>query len=176
VTFRETELPGVWVIELERLEDERGFFARSFCRREFERHGLSPDVEQCNISFNRHRGTLRGLHYQAPPHDEDKLVRCTMGAVWDVAVDLRPGSPTFRSWVGQTLSAASRTMLYIPKGLAHGFITLTDDAEVFYQMSEAYHPESAGGFPWNDPAFAIDWPEVPRVISDRDRSRRPFEP
>jgi dTDP-4-dehydrorhamnose 3,5-epimerase len=176
VTFRETELPGVWVIELERLEDERGFFARSFCRREFERHGLSPDVEQCNISFNRHRGTLRGLHYQAPPHDEDKLVRCTMGAVWDVAVDLRPGSPTFRSWVGQTLSAASRTMLYIPKGLAHGFITLTDDAEVFYQMSEAYHPESAGGFPWNDPAFAIDWPEAPRVISDRDRSRPPFEP
>lgn len=176
MTFRETELPGVWVIELERLEDERGFFARSFCRREFERHGLSPDVEQCNISFNRHRGTLRGLHYQAPPHDEDKLVRCTMGAVWDVAVDLRPGSPTFRSWVGQTLSAASRTMLYIPKGLAHGFITLTDDAEVFYQMSEAYHPESAGGFPWNDPAFAIDWPEAPRVISDRDRSRPPFEP
>jgi dTDP-4-dehydrorhamnose 3,5-epimerase len=176
VTFRETELPGVWVIELERLEDERGFFARSFCRREFERHGLSPDVEQCNISFNRHRGTLRGLHYQAPPHDEDKLVRCTMGAVWDVAVDLRPGSPTFRSWVGQTLSAASRTMLYIPKGLAHGFITLTDDAEVFYQMSEAYHPESAGGFPWNDPAFAIDWPEAPRVISDQDRSRPPFAP
>lgn len=173
--FRHTELAGVWVIELERLEDERGFFARSFCRREFEDHGLEPHMEQCNISYNRHRGTLRGLHYQAPPHDEDKLVRCTMGSIWDVAVDLRSDSSTFRRWVGQTLSADSRTMFYIPKGFAHGFITLEDDAEVFYQMSESYHPESAGGFPYDDPAFSIAWPEPPLVVSEQDRSRPVFE-
>ena len=173
--FRETELAGLWVLELERLEDDRGFFARSFCRREFEEHGLEPAIDQCNISFNRHQGTLRGLHYQAPPHEEDKLVRCTMGAIWDVAVDLRPDSPTFKRWVGRTLSAENRTMLYIPKGFAHGFITLEADSEVFYQMSVPYHPASAGGFPWDDPAFAIEWPAEPRVISDQDRARVAFE-
>ena len=175
MNFRETELSGLWVVELERIEDERGFFARSFCRDEFEEHGLEPAIDQCNISFNRHQGTLRGLHYQAPPHEEDKLVRCTMGAIWDVAIDLRPDSPTFKRWVGRTLSAENRTMLYIPKGFAHGFITLEDDSEVFYQMSVPYHPASAGGFPWDDPAFAIEWPAEPRVISDQDRARAAFE-
>lgn len=173
--FRETELDGVWVIELERLGDERGFFARSFCRSEFEQRGLEPHLEQCNISYNRRRGTLRGLHYQAPPNEEDKLVRCTMGSVWDVAVDLRSDSPTFRRWVGHTLSAENRTMLYIPKGFAHGFITLEDDCEVFYQMSTPFHSESAEGFPFDDPSFSIAWPERPTVISDQDRSRTPFK-
>ncbi len=175
MTFRETELAGLWIIELDRLEDERGFFARSFCRSEFEQHGLEPLVEQCNISFNRHRGTLRGLHYQAPPHEEDKLVRCTMGAIWDVAVDLRPDSPTFKRWVGTTLSAENRTMFYIPKGFAHGFITLEDNCEIFYQMSVTYHPASAGGFPFDDPSFAIEWPAEPAVVSEQDRSRPLFQ-
>jgi len=173
--FRQTELAGVWVIELERFEDQRGFFARSFCREEFEKHELEPRLEQCNISFNHRRATLRGLHYQAPPHQEDKLVRCTMGSVWDVAVDLRGDSPTYKRWVGETLSAENRRMLFIPKGFAHGFITLEDASEVFYQMSEPYRPESAQAFPFDDPAFAIAWPEEPLVISTEDRSHPPFE-
>ncbi len=176
MNYRQTALDGLWTLELDRFEDERGFFARSFCRREFEQHGLEPRIEQCNISFNRERGTLRGLHYQAPPHEEDKLVRCTMGAIWDVAVDLREGSPTFRRWFGTTLSAENRRMFYIPKGFAHGFITLEENSEVFYQMSVAYQPDSAGGFPWDDPAFAIEWPAEPEVISEQDRSRPRFVP
>jgi dTDP-4-dehydrorhamnose 3,5-epimerase len=175
VIFRPTRLTGLWVIELERIEDERGFFARSFCREEFERHGLASRVEQCNVSFNRRRGTLRGLHYQAPPHEEDKLVRCTQGAIWDVAVDLRPDSPTYRRWAGETLTAANRAMLFIPKGFAHGFVTLEDETEVFYQMSEPYHPECARGFRYDDPAFAIDWPLAPAVVSEHDLGRPPFE-
>lgn len=173
--FRETELAGVWVVELERLGDERGFFARSFCRQEFEQRGLEAHLEQCNISFNRSRGTLRGLHYQAPPHEEDKLVRCTMGSIWDVAVDLRADSPTYKCWVGKTLSAENRSMLFIPKGFAHGFVTLEENCEVFYQMSVPYHPESAQGFRWDDPAFAVAWPREPVVMSDQDRARSPFE-
>ena len=168
--FNETKLPGAFIIEVKRLEDERGFFGRSFCRREFEERGLNPFVAQCNISFNRDAGTLRGMHYQAAPHAEEKLVRCTRGALYDVIIDLRPESPTFKRWVSLELTEENCRMLYIPKGFAHGFQTLVDETEIFYQMSAFYHPDSGRGVRWNDPAFGIQWPETDRVIlSDRDR-------
>ena len=168
--FNETKLPGAFIIEVKRLEDERGFFGRSFCRREFEERGLNPFVAQCNISFNRDAGTLRGMHYQAAPHAEEKLVRCTRGALYDVIIDLRPESPTFKQWVSLELTEDNGRMLYIPKGFAHGFQTLVDETEIFYQMSAFYHPDSSRGVRWNDPAFGIQWPETERVIlSDRDR-------
>lgn len=167
--FTETSLPGAYVIEPELQQDERGVFARTFCSREFAEYGLNPNLVQCNISFNRNRGTLRGMHFQAPPHEEAKLVRCTLGAIYDVIVDIRPQSPTFRQWLGVELSAANRKMLYIPEGLAHGFLTLEDDTEVFYQMSEFYHPECARGIRWDDPVFGIRWPDAPRVISAKDQ-------
>ena len=168
--FSPTPLAGAYVIELKRIEDERGFFARSFCQKEFAEHGLDPHLAQCNVSFNSRRGTLRGLHYQAAPHGEAKLVRCTQGAIWDVMVDLRHDSGTFKRWYGAELSAANRSALYIPDGFAHGFQTLTDNAEVLYLMSEFYHPESARGLPWNDPAFGIEWPLPNPSMSERDRS------
>lgn len=163
-----TPLAGAYLIELEQLEDERGFFARSFCQKEFRERGLDPVVAQCNVSFNRKRGTLRGLHYQAEPHAEAKLVRCTRGAIWDVIVDLRRDSPTARQWHAAELTAENRRALYIPAGLAHGFQTLVDDTEVLYQMSEFFHPESARGVRWDDPALAIRWPIKQAVISPRD--------
>jgi dTDP-4-dehydrorhamnose 3,5-epimerase len=163
-----TPLSGAFVVELERLADERGFFARSFCREEFARHGLEPAVAQCNVSFNRRRGTLRGLHYQAEPHAEAKLVRCTRGAVWDVAVDLRPGSPTLYRWHAVELSADNRRALYVPAGFAHGFQALADDSEVLYQMSESYRAELARGVRWNDPRLAIEWPVAQPIVSARD--------
>ena len=172
--FRETELAGAWLLELEPIEDERGFFARSFCRHEFEDHGLNPDLAQCNISFNHESGTLRGLHYQAAPHEEDKLVRCTRGEIWDVIVDLRPTLRRSSAGSAATLSEDNRHMLYVPKGFAHGFLTLAPESEVFYQMSEFFHPDSARGLPYDDPAFGIDWPQEPRRISDKDRSYAPF--
>jgi dTDP-4-dehydrorhamnose 3,5-epimerase len=169
--FTETLLKGVFVIEPERLEDERGFFARTFCQEEFRAHGLNPQVAQCNLSFNRKKGTLRGLHYQAAPFAEVKIVTCTSGAIYDVAVDLRPDSPTFKRWAAVELSEDNRKALYIPAGCAHGFQTLVDNTEVHYQMSEFYHPESARGVRWDDPAFAIVWPETQnRIISKRDMS------
>lgn len=168
--FRETPLAGAWVLEPERFEDERGFFARTYCRREFEAHGLDPSIAQCSVSFNHRRGTLRGLHFQAAPHEEIKLVRVTRGAVWDVIVDLRPGSSTFKHHFAIVLSAEARNELYIPKGMAHGFQTLEDATEVFYQISEFYAPESARGYRWDDPAFAIPWPEPVTVISEKDRN------
>lgn len=169
--FNETKLPGIYVIELQRLDDERGFFGRSFCRNEFSRQGLNPEVAQCNISFNRQIGTLRGMHYQAAPHAEAKLIRCTRGRLYDVIVDLRRESPTFRQWTAVELSGENRLMLYAPEGCAHGFQTLEDDTEVFYQMSEFYHPESARGVRWNDPAFGIQWPAGLRaILSERDQS------
>ena len=169
--FNETKLPGVFIVELQRLEDDRGFFCRSFCRDEFTGRGLNPDVAQCNISFNRAAGTLRGMHYQLMPHAEDKLIRCTRGKLYDVIVDLRRESVTFRQWIALELTEENRLMLYVPKGCAHGFQTLEDNTEVFYQMSEFYHPESAHGVRWNDPAFGIQWPAgVPVIISERDRS------
>ena len=168
--FRETALAGVWLIEPERLGDERGFFARTWCRREFETRGLEPDVVQCNISWNAKRGLVRGLHYQTPPHAETKLVRCTRGAIWDVAVDLRPGSPTFKRWTAAELTADNRHAMYIPKGCAHGFQTLTDDTEVFYQMSAFHAPGAERGVRWNDPVLAIAWPIASVALSDRDRA------
>jgi dTDP-4-dehydrorhamnose 3,5-epimerase len=168
--FRETPLAGAWVLEPERFEDERGFFARTYCRREFETHGLDPSIAQCSVSFNHRRGTLRGLHFQSAPHQEIKLVRVTRGAIWDVIVDLRPGSSTFRQHFSIVLSAEARNELYIPKGMAHGFQTLEDETEVFYQISEFYAPESARGYRWDDPTFAIPWPEPVTVISEKDRN------
>ncbi|HSK80867.1 MAG TPA: dTDP-4-dehydrorhamnose 3,5-epimerase [Thermoanaerobaculia bacterium] len=168
--FRETPLPGVWVLTPERFEDERGFFARTFCRRDFEARGLDPDIAQCSVSYNHRRGTLRGLHFQIAPHEEVKLVRVTRGAVWDVIVDLRPDSPTFRQHFGVVLSADEGNQLYIPKGMAHGFQTLADATEVFYQISAFYAPEAARGYRWDDPAFAIPWPEPVTVMSEKDRN------
>jgi len=168
--FLPTPLAGAYLIELEQLDDERGFFARSFCQNEFKAHGLDPVVAQCNVSFNRKRGTVRGLHYQAEPHAEAKLVRCTRGAVWDVIVDLRRGSLTVRQWHAAELTAENRRALYVPAGFAHGFQTLADDTEVLYQMSEFYHPESARGVRWDDPALGIDWPVPDPILSNRDRS------
>ena len=157
--FIETRLKGAFVIEPERLADERGFFARMWCQREFIAHGLNPDLVQCNISFNTNKGTLRGMHHQAAPHEEAKLVRCTMGAIYDVIIDLRPDSPTYKAWLAVELTAPNRKMLYVPEGFSHGFMTLADNTEVFYQMSEFYSPECASGIRWNDPQFGIVWPE-----------------
>ena len=168
--FTETAIAGAFVIDLERREDDRGFFARSFCEDEFRAHGLEPRVAQCNVSWNRVRGTLRGLHYQAAPHEETKIVRCTRGAIWDVVVDLRRDSNTYRQWTGVDLTDENRRALYIPHGLAHGFITRTDDAEVLYMMGSSYMEGAARGALWNDAAFAIEWPVEPVVISERDRS------
>ena len=173
--FRETKLKGAFIIEPERLEDERGFFARTFCQEEFEAHGLNPAVVQCNISFNKKRGTLRGMHYQVVPHEEAKLVRCTRGAIYDVIIDLRPESPTLKQWVGVELTADNRRMLYIPEGFAHGFQTLEDDTEVFYQMSEFYHLECARGVRWDDRVFGIEWPLAEVIISAKDRGYSNFE-
>ena len=174
--FSPLTLPGAYVIDLERQDDERGFFARSWDRSEFEAHGLNPRIEQCSVSFNRRRGTLRGMHYQAAPHEEAKLVRCTAGAVYDVIVDLRPSAPTLTRWEAVELTAHNHRMLYVPEGLAHGFLTLVDDTEVSYQISEAYRPELGRGIRWNDPAFEIAWPERVLVISARDASFPDFKP
>lgn len=173
--FRETRLPGVFEIGMTLLPDERGFFARTWCQNEFKEHGLESNLVQCSISFNRHRGTLRGVHYQAEPFGEAKIVRCTAGSIFDVALDLRKDSPTYKQWFGTVLSAENRLSLYVPKGCAHGFLSLTDNAEVLYQMSEFFHPESAHGVRWNDPAFQIEWPGKVEVISERDRTLPDFE-
>jgi dTDP-4-dehydrorhamnose 3,5-epimerase len=167
--FKETRLSGAFIIDPEYQEDERGFFARVFCKNEFEAHGLNPCITQCNISFNQRKGTLRGMHYQVSPYTEAKLVRCTMGAIYDVIIDLRQESPTFKQWLAVELSDENRKLLYIPEGFAHGFQTLVDNTEVFYQMSQFYHAESARGIRWDDPIFAICWPEVAqRIISAKD--------
>jgi dTDP-4-dehydrorhamnose 3,5-epimerase len=172
--FHPTPLAGAFVVEPERIEDERGFFARSFCESEFRARGLNPAVAQCNLSWNRRKGTLRGLHFQATPHEEAKLVRCTRGAIWDVLVDLRDGSPTQLRWHAVELSADNRLGLYIPEGFAHGFQTLQDDSEVLYQMAESYHPDHARGVLWNDPRLAIAWPLADPILSERDRSYPPL--
>ncbi len=167
--FKETALKGAYMIELEAAEDERGFFARTFCRHEFERHGLNSAVAQCSISYNARRNTLRGMHYQAEPHTETKLVQCVRGSLYDVIIDLRPDSKTYCCWAGFELSENSRRLLYVPEGFAHGFQTLEDDTVVYYQISEFYAPQSARGVRWNDPAFGIKWPLSDPIMSDKDR-------
>lgn len=172
--FKPTRLEGAFVVEPEKLEDGRGFFARSWCLREFEAHGLNPRMVQCNISLSKRKGTLRGIHYQAPPHAEAKLVRCTAGSIYDVIIDLRPESPTFEKYAAEVLTARNHKMLYVPEDFAHGFLTLEDDSEVFYQMSEFYVPEQSKGVRWNDPVFGIEWPIAPCILSERDRSYPDF--
>ena len=171
MVFIETKLQGAYIIELEKIEDERGFFARTFCQREFEAHGLNPRLPQCSTSFNKKKGTLRGMHYQVAPYGEVKVVRCTAGAIYDVAVDLRPDSPTFMQWMAVELTEDNRKAFYIPAGCAHGFQTLVDNAEVHYQISEFYRPEAAKGIRWDDPAFGVQWPlQEGLILSERDRS------
>lgn len=176
--FHETPIPGVWLIEPELLGDERGWFARTFDREEFRARGLDHEVVQCNASYNAKRDTLRGMHYQAEPHGESKLVRCVRGAIFDVAIDLRHDSPSLRAWHGAKLSAENGHALYIPAGLAHGFQTLSDDCEVIYQMGYRYVSEAARGVRFDDPAFGIDWPEPrgERIVSERDASYSDFAP
>ena len=174
--FVETKLAGAFVVELERRVDDRGFFARSWCRREFEEHGLSGEIVQCNLSFSDRAGTLRGLHYQVAPSEEAKLVRCTRGAIWDVIVDLRVDSMTFKQWFGVELTSENRRALYVPEGFAHGYQTLADNAETLYQVSEYYAADAERGIRWNDPAFGIEWPEAEeRIISAKDRSWSDFQ-
>ena len=168
--FIPTDLAGLMIVAIEAREDERGLFARTFCRDEFRAAGLPDVFVQCNISFNAHAGTLRGMHFQAEPYEEEKLVRCTVGAIFDVSVDLRPGSATYGRWQGVELTQTNRRALFVPGGFAHGFVTLTDGAEVFYQMSTPYVAEAARGVRWNDPAFAIKWPIANPILSERDAS------
>jgi dTDP-4-dehydrorhamnose 3,5-epimerase len=166
--FTETPLPGAFLIDMEPLADERGFFARTYCTEEFAALGLECEWRQCSVSCNTRKGTLRGLHYQSAPHEEHKLVRCTAGAIFDVILDIRPNSANFRRWFGAQLSAANHRALFVPPGLAHGFITLNDDTEVYYMISVPHAPEYAQGYRWDDPAFAIEWPIAPSVVSPRD--------
>lgn len=166
--FKPTELPGAYVIEMERHEDARGYFARTFCEKEFAAHGLETGVVQGSVSYNRRKGTLRGMHYQVKPFEEVKLVRCSRGSIFDVIIDLRRDSPAFKRHFAIRLDEQNGTMVYIPAGFAHGFQTLADDTEVFYQMSQVYSAEHARGVRWNDPAFGIRWPEAERIILERD--------
>jgi dTDP-4-dehydrorhamnose 3,5-epimerase len=172
--FRELKLTGAFIIELKKIEDERGFFAQSWSEKEFAAQGLDSHLVECSISFNRKRGTLRGMHYQAAPHGQVKIVRCTKGSIHDVIIDLRAGSPTFKRWESVELSEANHRMLYIPKDFAHGFLTLEDATEVFYQMSDPYAPESGRGVRWDDRAFGISWPAPVSMINERDRSYPDF--
>ncbi|MBZ5695447.1 MAG: dTDP-4-dehydrorhamnose 3,5-epimerase [Acidobacteriia bacterium] len=173
--FTETKLKGAFVLEPERREDNRGFFARTFCQHEFEAHGLNPLVVQCNIAYNKKKGTLRGMHFQNAPFQEAKLVRCTRGAIQDVILDLRPDSPTYKQWVSAELNEDNHRMLYVPEGFAHGYQTLTETAEVIYQVSQFYAPESASGVRHNDPAFGIRWPLEVTSISELDKKWPDFK-
>ena len=174
--FKETVLKGAFVIDLEPVKDERGMFARTWCQKEFEAQGLKVTWVQSSISVNSRKGTLRGMHFHVAPHEEVKLVCCTMGAIYDVIVDLRPASPTYCDHVGVMLSAENRRMLYIPRQFAHGFLTFADTSEVSYQISELYTPTSARGFRWDDPTFRIEWPEPFTVMSEKDRTLPAFLP
>jgi dTDP-4-dehydrorhamnose 3,5-epimerase len=173
--FTPTKIAGVWLVDMERHADERGWFARTWCAEEFRQHGLNPDLAQCSASFNRRRGTLRGMHWQSAPHEEAKLVRCVRGAMFDVALDVRPGSATFKQWVGVELTPENGRALYVPEGCAHGFQTLADDTEVLYQISCPWHPDGARGARWNDPAFGIAWPlPADAILSPRDAAYADF--
>jgi dTDP-4-dehydrorhamnose 3,5-epimerase len=175
--FTETKLQGAFIIDLQKHVDERGFFARTWCQNEFATYGLNATPVQCNMSFNAKRGTLRGLHYQVAPYEETKLVRCTKGAIFDVIVDLRPDSATYMQWLGIELSNANRQMLFVSEGFAHGFQTLQDDSEVFYQVSQSHQPDAERGVRWNDPAFGIEWPEdIPCIMSVRDQRWPDYTP
>ena len=174
--FRETKLAGAFIIEPDTYTDERGFFSRNWSQKEFEAHGLVETFVESNTSRSVKTGTLRGMHFQAAPYAQAKLVRCTAGAIYDVIIDLRPDSPSFKRWEAVELSAENRLSLYIPRGFAHGFQTLLDDSEVFYQVSAYYEPSSAGGVRWNDPAFGIEWPEATRTIIARDNKYPDFDP
>jgi len=173
--FTETKLKGAFVIEPQCFEDPRGIFARSYSEAEFASHGLKPRIAECNISFSINPYTVRGMHWQNPPHAQAKLVRCTKGAIYDVIIDLRPDSPTFKQWIGETLTEDNRLILYVPEGFAHGFQTLKENSEVFYQVSHVYAPQSEGGVRWNDPAFGIDWPATDGItINERDQNFSDF--
>lgn len=194
--FKETQLKGAYIIELEPIQDERGFFARSFCKKEFKLRGISMNIAQCNISYNKKKGTLRGMHYQRAPHEEAKIVSCMKGSIYDVIIDIRPDSSTYCRWIAVELQAENREqrtesredlayrlpltapykMLYIPKGFAHGFLTLEDNTEVFYHMSEFYSPGYGRGIRWNDPFFAIQWPEEAKAMSAQDRNYQDYKP
>ena len=173
--FTKTELNGAYIIDLKLLEDERGFFARGWCQKEFEQHRLVSTLVQANVSFNHAKGTLRGMHTQVAPFEEVKVIRCTQGGIYDVIIDLRPESPTYKHWMGVELTAKNHRMLYMPEGFAHGFQTLDDNTEVFYQVSQFYTPQSERGIRYNDPAFGIEWPLAVSVISEKDKSWRDFE-
>ncbi|MFL5639344.1 MAG: dTDP-4-dehydrorhamnose 3,5-epimerase [Gemmatimonadaceae bacterium] len=172
--FVPTSLPGAFTVDLDRRQDDRGFFARTWCRREFEQMGLNADLAQCSTSYSHRRGTLRGMHWQAVPYAESKLVRCTRGRIWDVIIDLRPDSPTYTRHFGLELTSDSGRALYIPEGFAHGFVTLEDDSEVSYQMSQFHEPAAARGLRWNDPAFGIDWPVREPILHPRDATYPDF--
>jgi dTDP-4-dehydrorhamnose 3,5-epimerase len=174
--FTELSIKGAWLLDIEPSTDERGFFARTFCTDVFARHGLENGITQCSISFNNKKGTLRGMHYQVAPHEETKLVRCSRGAVYDVVVDIRKASATFGTWLGFTLSEDNNRALYIPAGCAHGFMTTVDKSEVYYQISEPFHPDCARGFRYNDGFFSISWPLPVSVISPRDQAYEDFAP
>lgn len=169
--FNETFLKDAFVIELEKIQDERGFFARAWCKNEFDKHGLNSNLAQCNISYNCKKNTLRGMHFQHKPYEETKLIRCIRGSIYDVIIDLRENSSTYRKWFGIELSAENKKMLYVPEGFAHGYLTLEDDSEVFYQATEFYHPESEDAVRWNDSAFGIEWHVIDGkiIISEKDQ-------
>ncbi len=169
--FQKGALEGLWLIDVEKMEDERGFFARTWCREAFEIHGLDTQISQCSMVFNEKKGTLRGMHFQRAPYTETKTVLCWRGAIYDVVIDLRPGSKTYRKWEAFELRAEKPQILYIPKGFAHGYQTLTGQSEIYYQISMPYEAKAAAGVRWNDPAFGIEWPDAPeRIIADKDQA------
>lgn len=172
--FLETKLKKAHILEIKKNEDERGFFGRSWCRKELEEHGLNANMAQANTSFSFKKGTLRGMHFQIHPNEETKLIRCVRGAIFDVVIDLRPVSSTFKQWIGVELTADNYKMLYVPEGFAHGFITLTDNVEVYYNVTAFYTPGAERGIRWNDPQFKIDWPLTPIVISEKDQNHPDF--
>lgn len=174
--FKETQLQGAYTLDLDELKDDRGFFARAWCQKEFREHGLNSRIVQANLSYNKKKGTLRGMHYQISPYEETKLIRCISGSIYDVIIDLRPESPTYKKWTGVELTAKNRKMLFVPEGFAHGFQTLEDHAEVFYQVSQFYTPGAESGVRYSDPEFAITWPLKVSVISEKDAGWQDYLP
>lgn len=173
--FTETILKGAFIIEVKRLEDERGFFGRAWCKKEMDDHGLNANAVQANVSYNKVKGTLRGMHFQVAPYSETKMVRCTSGAIYDVIIDIRPESPTFKKWFGIELTEENFKMLYVPEGFAHGFITLKDHSSVHYMVTEYYTPGAEGGLRYNDPSFNIEWPMQPVIVSEKDKNHPLFK-